>query len=268
MNRTIITVLTLLAAQTANAQPFAELLEGRFDNELQVFFEAEQKKAETRARAHWAIRRDENGRFTVTRSPNAETKASPNYVLSLNGTSMTVARPDGVAVDCAVTWVQTGEAYAGAPKGSACADIFSGSLKLSAEGLEVARADGLPADNFRRARPFECWVAVLRGAKHGDQGAGAKDTDWFFTRGVWLHDQGGLATVATDETPARDLRLRLRRVAWPSGGNRPSLTLYVFEPGNDRAVSYVWGEFDATRLGINLRWMQASCTHAPDKLWH
>jgi hypothetical protein len=108
---------------------------------------------------------------------------------------------------------------------------------------------------------------VLRGARHGDSGAGAQDSDWYFQRGVLLHDQGGTAVISTDENPARQIALKLRRVEWPSGPNRPSLTLYVIEQGSDRAVSYAWGEYDAERLGINLRWLQASCTHAPERLW-
>ena len=88
--------------------------------------------------------------------------------------------------------------------------------------------------------------------------------DWDFRRGVSLHDQGGEAELITDEETPRRIRLRLRNVDWPYGTNRPSLTLYVLEGDNDRAVSYAWNEGDAERIGINLRWLQASCTHTPD----
>lgn len=112
-----------------------------------------------------------------------------------------------------------------------------------------------------RARPFECWVAVMRGASHGDSGEGM--TDWQFLRDIWLHDQGGRAVVRTDETPPREIELRLRDVEWPARDRRGSLTLYVHEAGSDRALSYAWGEAGAERLGLNLRWLQASCTHTP-----
>jgi hypothetical protein len=118
---------------------------------------------------------------------------------------------------------------------------------------------------LRRVRPFECWASVLRGARHGDSGAG--NDSWYFTRDIWLHDQGGEATIRTDETPSREIRLKLRRVEWPYGTNRPSLTLYVHEGASERAVSYTWGEYDAERLGINLRWIQVSCTYAPQRLF-
>jgi hypothetical protein len=121
------------------------------------------------------------------------------------------------------------------------------------------------AHKLRRVEAFSCWVFVLRGAKHGDSGQG--NANWQIFRDVLIHDQGGVAQVVTDETPARTVRLRLRNVEWPFGTNRPSLTLYVLDGASDRAVSYAWTESDAERVGINLRWVQASCTRAPERLW-
>ena len=114
-----------------------------------------------------------------------------------------------------------------------------------------------------KARGFTCWTSVLRGARHGDTGVGTES--WTFDRG-WIHDQGGELAVRTDETPAREFYLRLSVAEWPYGTNRPSLTLYVHEKGNPRAVSYAWADEGAQRVGINLRWLQASCTLAgPDR---
>ena len=79
-----------------------------------------------------------------------------------------------------------------------------------------------------------------------------------------LHDQGGVAELMTDEDTPRSIRLKLRDVDWPYGTNRPSLTMYVHEGMSDRAVSYTWTEAGAERIGINLRWIQASCTYTPD----
>ena len=121
------------------------------------------------------------------------------------------------------------------------------------------------AHQLRRARPFQCWVAVLNGAAHGDSGEGAAPADWDFRRGVFIHDQGGRAQIITQEDEARTVELRLRDVRWPGDSRRPSLTLYVHEDGSDRAVSYAWAEGGADRIGINLRWMQASCTHTPGR---
>jgi CpeT/CpcT family (DUF1001) len=113
---------------------------------------------------------------------------------------------------------------------------------------------------LNKARPFTCWTSVLRGASHGTTGVGIPES-WTFDRG-WIHDQGGELAVKTDETPAREFYIRLRNVDWPYGTNRPSLTMYVHEKGNPLAISYSWADEGATRVGINLRWLQASCTLA------
>jgi hypothetical protein len=151
--------------------------------------------------------------------------------------------------------------------------IINDDLVLTPQALwikDVARDDtgawvygnraGVP-HKLRKARGFSCWTAVLRGAQHGDSGQG--NSSWQFQRGGWIHDQGGELTLTTDETPARSFYLRLRQVEWPYGTNRPSLTLYVHEAGNPRALSYSWADEGASRVGINLRWLQASCTLDP-----
>lgn len=122
------------------------------------------------------------------------------------------------------------------------------------------------AHKLRKIRPFKCWAGILRGAKHGDSGKG--QNDWDFRTGLWFHDQQGEINLTTDETPSREIKLRLRRVEWPTGNNRPSLTLYVHEGGSDRATSYAWAEYNANRVGLNLRWIQASCTHDPSGLYN
>jgi CpeT/CpcT family (DUF1001) len=118
---------------------------------------------------------------------------------------------------------------------------------------------------LEKARPFRCWSFVLRGAKHGDSGVG--NQNWQVFRDILIHDQGGTATIRTDETPAREFFLKMRNVEWPYGTNRPSLTLYVHQAGDDRAVSYSWADEGAQRVGLNLRWLQASCTLTPQDIF-
>lgn len=115
---------------------------------------------------------------------------------------------------------------------------------------------------LRKIRAFECWVARLRGAKHGDSGEG--NNDWSFESGLWLHDQGGRVQLPGGEDFESDAQLILRRMEWPTGSSRSSLVLYAYEGDSDRAVSYAWAEYDGERIGLNLRWMQASCTHKPE----
>lgn len=191
-----------------------------------------------------------------------------------NSIRQRVAVPGSEPIACDILWRREAAQFRGQAVGDACAQMFprpveGGALQVtlakSADEFWVTarRGENVSEARLRRARPFECWTAILRGAAHGDSGEGMRD--WDFRRGVTLHDQGGEAELITDEEPPRRIRLRLRNVDWPYGTNRPSLTLYVLEGDNDRAVSYAWNEGNADRVGLNLRWLQASCTHTPDQ---
>ena len=109
---------------------------------------------------------------------------------------------------------------------------------------------------LRRARPVSCWGAVKR---QGEVPEG--ENEWVFSQNLALYDQGGRVAIGGGEdTPLAVIRIR--RVTWAAGSNnRPSLVIYVHETRDDmRAVSYSWADGGASRVGINLRWMQASCT--------
>lgn len=129
------------------------------------------------------------------------------------------------------------------------------------EGLLTASGPGGALIHFRRARPATCWVAVKKDKPKPDG-----SPDWHFQQGVKLHDQGGRALVGKDAADTQPVVIRMRNVTWqgtPGGRtltNKPSIVLYVHKPDQpDRAESYVWADPGAARIGINLRWMQASC---------
>lgn len=264
-------VAALAAAPFADAGPGAPattedraagrtMLIGRWDNDLQVFFAAE--TGAKAARTHVAVRPSADGSLAVEIGSQAgqvarrQTWRVDNGVLTVvegKAACRMPARGDGAAFTAA----------ADAVGAAACRKAVGfDALTATPSALSLASA-GSPTIEARKARGFVCWVAVLRGAKHGDSGQGLDN--WQFQRGLWVHDQGGELPIVTDENPSRAIRLKLRRVEWPSGPNRPSLTLYVHEDPNPRAVSYAWGEADATRLGINVRWLQASCTADPER---
>ena len=127
--------------------------------------------------------------------------------------------------------------------------------ETEAGAIKVRAPDGR-LFGLRQARPATCWAAIPKDTKKPDG-----STDWFFVRDLALHDQGGRAAAGGGDTGARPLILRMRNVVWAQGPNRPSLVLYVHTPDDpERAVSYSWADPEAKRIGINLRWMQASCT--------
>lgn len=279
------------------SKDFAELVDlfdGHWDNDRHVFFaeDAGMEPIGIARRQHIHIRRFERGsdqqqidepvfEFEAERTIAGSEPIFLRHVFTIDShtrairQSMAVPKSDGSVrgLGCDVLWNRRGAQFEGQAVGDGCNEVFpdpAGDAPLTVRmtlsdsdfWVTAARGDGISEARFRRARPFECWTAILRGARHGDSGEGMRD--WDFRRGVTLHDQGGEAVLMTDEETPRKVRLRLRNVDWPYGTNRPSLTLYILEGDTDRATSYAWNEGNAERIGINLRWIQASCTYTPE----
>jgi hypothetical protein len=122
--------------------------------------------------------------------------------------------------------------------------------------------DGRVAE-LRRARPVNCWVSIRKGRPKADG-----SDDWFFDRGVLLHDQGGRALVGAGQPDVEPVVIRMRRVTWDKGStNKPALTLYIHKAENpQRAESYSWAAPDSTLVGINLRWVQSGCAIGASQL--
>ena len=128
-------------------------------------------------------------------------------------------------------------------------------IEGDAGALTVALPDGRTT-TLQHARTATCWGSVPKTAKKPDG-----TEDWYFVSGLKLHDRGGRVQFGGGDTGAPAVVLRMRNVVWPTGTNKPSLVLYVHKPENpDHAESYSWADPEAKRIGINLRWMQASCT--------
>lgn len=120
----------------------------------------------------------------------------------------------------------------------------------------LALPDGRKTE-LRRGVAFTCWMAIPKFAKKPD---GSDDT--LFAGKLKLHDQGGRVTLGGGDSGAPQAIFRVRNVVWPAPStNRPSLVLYVIKPeAPEKAVSYSWADPDAKLIGINLRWVQGSCT--------
>lgn len=127
-------------------------------------------------------------------------------------------------------------------------------VRNEAGRIATTAANGAVTE-LRRGTPFRCWLSLRRTANKPDGSA-----DWAFAGGLTLHDQGGRA--AANDPGAPGVVIRLRQVVWPPPStNKPSLVLYVHQPNEpDKAVSYAWADPAASLIGINLRWVQGSCT--------
>ncbi len=132
---------------------------------------------------------------------------------------------------------------------------MTGIVTIGPDAITFTQDDGQVA-MLRRARTATCWGSVPRVKLKADGRA-----NWYFVSGLKLFDQGGRARFGGGDTGAPQIIIRMRNVVWPSGTNKPSLVLYVHKPDSpDHAEAYSWADPGARRIGINLRWMQASCS--------
>jgi len=129
--------------------------------------------------------------------------------------------------------------------------FWSAESVVDDNGHDPYRTAALIPDQLRRATAFTCWLAVPRQAPQ---------EGWFYARDLAIRDQGGEVWVTTDETTPRTFGFRMRNVRWPSGPNADALTLYVHTERDTPAISYAWASPEATRIGINLRTIQGSCS--------
>jgi hypothetical protein len=144
------------------------------------------------------------------------------------------------------------DAYGQAAKNS----VDAKAILASTVNTITAKLSNNSKTTLRLAREVTCWGSTPKAQKKADG-----SEDWYFVPGLKMHDQGGRLRFGGGDTGAPEVILRMRNVVWASGTNRPSIVLYVHTPADpERAVSYVWGDPDVGRLGVNLRWMQASCT--------
>ena len=111
---------------------------------------------------------------------------------------------------------------------------------------------------LHRAREFTCYADV-------PGVGGGRDEPYNRYDNMSVHDQGADAWFETDE--GRRLGLSLFAVDWPINNyegffTRDSLVLYILERLEDGSVKehgYAFTEPDVERIGINLKWMLASC---------
>jgi len=228
----------------------AALLPGQWSNGEQVAFAARAKEPET-AKVQLSIK-SENGVIDVTGDGSHRWQLA--QMADGRGVRMTdLAAPDG----CAIIWRRSAGEFGGLPEPGCVSK--SPSWRLSPERLWQVAADGTET-RFIRATQFTCYMDVP-GA------SGGRAIPFKHFEGLKIDDQGGEAEIVTQETPARTLRLSLRKVDWPINNapgtyTRDSLVIYMDEmqaDGKAKLLSYAWTEPGVRRIGINLLSVLANC---------
>jgi len=241
-----------LATGSPSAVTLDQQLPGIYTNEEQAYFE----KDAGRTPPPWIALsiEEKDGDLVITRTDAfGKPVASPQ-----KGTAATGPERDSLTVGNCTRYLDRKDAgwtYSAVQNRMRCNQDYQ-IIGVNADGLKLRFSDGTET-RLKRARPVECWAAAKK-VKPKTDGS----PDWLFAQKLNLHDQGGRVMVGGGDSGAEPLILRMRAVYWPKPStNRPSMVLYVHKPDNpDRAVSYSWADIDASRVGLNLRWMQASCT--------
>ena len=110
---------------------------------------------------------------------------------------------------------------------------------------------------MHRVRNFECY-ADIPGV------GGGRDIPYDRYEGFRIHDQGGAVWFTSEE--GRKLGISLFLVDWPINNyegifTRDSFVIYVSEETEEgrKEHGYAFTVPDADRIGINLKWILASC---------
>ncbi len=109
----------------------------------------------------------------------------------------------------------------------------------------------------RRVRWYSGWAAI--------NGAGPdarpESTDWHMNRDLRIGNEGGRAALHWRDGKNSGYSLELERATYRDG-YVPVVKLSVIEDASGRAIAYAWANPEATRIGINLGWLQVGLDSA------
>jgi hypothetical protein len=118
--------------------------------------------------------------------------------------------------------------------------------------LYADQARGADArEDARLVQWFGGWAAINGGGPKAD----ANSRDWHMNRGLRIGSEGGRFALKWRDNSAAGYSLMLERLTYREG-NVPVLKLSVVEDADGRTLAYSWANPEATRIGINLGWMQ------------
>jgi hypothetical protein len=118
--------------------------------------------------------------------------------------------------------------------------------------LYADQARGADArEDLRLVRWFTGWAAVNGGGPKAD----AASRDWHMDRALRIGTEGGRYPLKWRDGGASGYSLVLERLTYREG-NVPVLKLSVVTDADGSTLAYAWANPEATRIGINLGWVQ------------
>lgn len=175
---------------------------------------------------------------------------------------------------CAMHGAATVEGIRVAADVAACAAIVPGigaaasllPLAVEREGewlhvrLYADQARGVDArEDARKIETYAGWAAI-NGS--GPKGAGSGD-DWHMNRTMSLGSEGSHAALTWRDGKPSGYSLGLERMTYREG-NVSVLKLSVIDDANGSTMAYAWANPEATRIGLNLGWVQVGLERVAD----
>jgi hypothetical protein len=206
----------------------------------------------------WAIRSSAPGEGARMLTPYRPVVASPSPASDfdtkqwtpLDGCALRAARADEtLSADVA-------SCIAIAPGIGADAALLPLTVQRDGEWLHVRlyadQARGADArEDLRRVRWFAGWAAINGGGAKAD----AANRDWHIDRKLRIGSEGGRYALKWRDGNASGYSLMLERLTYREG-NVPVLKLSVVSDADGSTLAYAWANPEATRIGINLGWVQ------------
>ena len=112
----------------------------------------------------------------------------------------------------------------------------------------------------RRVTWYGGWAAI-NGA---GQNAKPESTDWHMNKDLRISNEGGKTPLKWRDGQRSGYSLELERATYRDG-NVAVVKLSVIEDASGRAIAYAWANPEATRIGINLGWIQVGLDSAAPK---
>jgi len=239
------------------------MLPGVYSNANQAYFDGRRKVDDPQPRHNLLIEVAGDG-FDITLSaPDGTVMSSQRWSLAEDdqrrAVRMEISDADGTPL-CPVWWSRDAAQFS-AEGDAECTEGMDSPAALALGEQQfwwTSRGASDAAVKLHRARQFTCY-ADIPGV------GGGRDIPYTRYDNLSLHDQG--AETWFVDKDGRNLGLRLFNVDWPINNydgyfTRDSLVIYVIEKlddGSTKEHGYAFTQPEAGRIGINLKWLLASC---------
>ena len=252
------------ATWSRDRQVIEALLPGFYSNANQAYFDSRRQVPQPQSRYDLSIEASaEPHVFTATRTNTEGAVISEQRWSLFDDDAKEAVRMEiddtQAGSQCPVWWTRDAAQFSAAADADCAEDPGSPiTLSLAQQQLWWGSRRNDSAVKLHRSRVFTCY-ADIPGV------GGGRDEPYTRYDNLSLHDQGA-ETWFTDKD-GRILGLRLFNVDWPINNyegyfTRDSLVIYVvekFDDGSTKEHGYAFTLPEANRIGINLKWLLASC---------